>query len=76
MHDLVGIYNKRTTEVFGVRCNGKAQGRVFFPPIQKFVTSPIPTSLFIYTHTHVHTPIHSHSFSTLQYVPQGRAPSC
>lgn len=50
MHNLVGIYNKCTTEVLGVRCNGKA-GSFFFPPIYKFMTSPKATSLIIYTHT-------------------------
>lgn len=71
MHNLVGIYNKCTSEVLGVSCNGKPQGSLL-----KFMTSPIATSLFTYPHTITHTRMHTRSLSTLHCVLQDRAPSC
>lgn len=67
MHNLFGIYNKCTTEVTGVRCNGKAWESCFFfhhLQVHDLTNSYFPLHL------------HSHSFSPLQCVPWRRAPSC
>lgn len=56
-HNLVGIYNKCTTDVLGVRCNGKAQESFYFFPLQvhDLTDSYFPLHLHLHICTHTHT---------------------
>lgn len=56
MLNLVGIYNKCTTYVLGVSCNGKAQGSFFFFHLQvhDLTNSYFPLHLHSHTYTYTH----------------------
>lgn len=73
MHNLAGIYNKRTTEVLWIRCNGKAGSFFFFflpPPSFPFTSSwphqKLLSSSFTLTQVGRATKAHTHTLARLR----------